>query len=222
MTNETPHTRLILVRHGESNVTVQGVFGGMKSCTGLSPLGRDQASRLRDRFAAGSEPAIDEVWSSQMPRARETAEIVNEAIGLDIQIDPDLEEFRPGVVDGMAYSDFIDQHGMPDQMAEPYRPIADEGDSRATFFLRVGEAVDRLATERAGRTLLVFCHGGVVDVAFRRLLGLQSEQPFQLHTINTSVTEFITTAHAPRRQWRLGRYNDSAHLAGLPAATLRS
>lgn len=219
MSTETPETRLILVRHGESNVTVQGVFGGMKSCTGLSPLGQEQAARLRDRFAAGAESSIDEVWSSQMPRAMETAAIVNEAIGLDVQIDPGLEEFRPGVVDGMAYTAYLEEYGMPDQMADPYREIAQDGDSRATFFLRVGAALDRLATERAGRNVLVFCHGGVVDVAFRNLLGLHSEAPFQLHTINTSVTEFITTSHEPKRQWRLGRYNDAAHLAGLPAST---
>ena len=43
-------TRLILIRHGESNVTVERILGGEKSCTGLSDLGRAQACALRDRL----------------------------------------------------------------------------------------------------------------------------------------------------------------------------
>jgi len=218
---DTP-TRLLVVRHGESNVTVQGIFGGMKSCTGLSDLGRQQAQRLRDRFAAGHEPAIDEVWSSQMPRALETAEIANEALGLDIKIDPGFEEFRPGDADGMRYVDFVSQYGRPDQLAQPYRPIAPNGESRATFFLRVGNAFDRLLEQRAGKSIAVFCHGGVVDVVMRQLLNVHSENPFQLHTINTSMTEFVSVAHGPPRRWRLARYNDTAHLAGLASETPRA
>lgn len=218
---DTP-TRLLLIRHGESNVTVAGTFGGMKSCTGLSDLGRQQAERLRDRFAAGHEPALDEIWSSQMPRAHETAQIANEALGLDIQIDPDFEEFRPGDVDGMRYSDYVEEYGMPDQLAEPFRRIAPNGESRAMFFLRVGEAFDRLLDNSAGRSIAVFCHGGVVDVMMRQLLTIQSQNPFQLHTVNTSMTEFVSVSHGPPRRWRLARYNDSAHLAGLATETPRS
>lgn len=212
-------TRLIVVRHGESNVTVERRLGGMEACSGLSPLGRQQAERLRDRFAAGHEPVIDEVWASPLPRAYETAEIVNEAIGLDIQVDPEFEEFRPGAVDGWLFEDYVAEYGRPDELADPYRYIAEGGDSRASFFLRIGEATERLVAGREGKSIALFCHGGVVDVIFRRLLAIQSETPFQLHTINTSVNEFVTTAHGPPRRWRLARYNDAAHLSGLPAAT---
>jgi len=212
-------TRLILIRHGESNVTVQRVIGGPKTCSGLSDLGRQQAARLRDRVANGELPPIDELWASTMPRARETAEIVNEALGLQLQINGEFEEFRPGEADGVLFADYIDTYGNIDQMGEPYRLLAPGGESRATFFLRVGQAFDELVASRAGKTIMVVCHGGVVDVVFRRLLAVHSEAPFQLWTTNTSVTEFITTDHGPPRQWRLARYNDSAHLHGLPEAT---
>ncbi len=212
-------TRLIVVRHGESNVTVERRLGGMAACTGLSALGRQQAQRLRDRIAAGHQPSIDQVWASPLPRAYETAEIVNEAIGCEIQVDPDFEEFRPGAVDGWLFEDYVAEYGRPDELADPYRYIAEGGDSRASFFLRVGEAVDRLVATNQGASLALFCHGGVVDVIFRRLLAIQSETPFQLHTVNTSINEFVTTSHGPPRRWRLARYNDAAHLDGLPAAT---
>jgi len=218
---EAEPTRLIVVRHGESNVTVQRMIGGPKTCTGLSDLGRQQAARLRDRAAAGELPVIDELWASTMPRAKETAEIINQSLQLDLQINGEFEEFRPGDADGMLFADYVEQFGMIDQMAEPYRLLAPGGESRATFFVRVGAAFDALIEPRAGKTIMVVCHGGVIDVMFRRLLGLHSEAPFQLWTTNTSVTEFITTEHGPPRRWRLARYNDSSHLHGLPEATNR-
>ena len=69
-------TRLIFVRHGESQVTVNRVVGGPRSCIGLSDLGRRQAVNLRDRWTQTSEFTPDLVISSAYPRAKETAEIV--------------------------------------------------------------------------------------------------------------------------------------------------
>lgn len=218
-TNQPPSTRLFVVRHGESNVTVDRLIGGPLTCSGLSDLGRLQAQRLRDRVAAEEFPKIDELWASTMSRARETAEVINEALRLELQIELDFEEFRPGDADGMSFADYIERYGAIDQMAEPYQELAPGGESRATFFARVGKAFDDFVAPRAGKTLMVVCHGGVVDVVFRRLLGIYSEAPFQLWTTNTSVTEFITTSHGPPRRWRLGRYNDASHLHGLPEST---
>jgi len=214
-----PSTRLLLVRHGESNVSVKRQVGGPQTCSGLSELGRMQAQRLRDRIGSGEFPEIDELWASTMPRAIETASIVNEALNLDLQLEEEFEEFRPGEADGMLFSEYVDRFGMPDHMAEPFRLLAPGGESRASFFLRVGTAMAPFLDERAGKTVMVVCHAGVIDLLFRQLLGVGSETPFHLWTLNTSVTEFMTASHGPPRQWCLGRYNDAAHLHGLPAAT---
>jgi len=48
-------TRIVLVRHGESIVTVNRVLGGPRTCSGLSELGKLQAARLRDRIAQTQE-----------------------------------------------------------------------------------------------------------------------------------------------------------------------
>lgn len=217
--DEVPPTKVLLIRHGESNVTVNRQLGGAKTCSGLSDLGRQQAQRLRDRAARGELPEIDELWASTMPRARETATIVNEALGLDLQVEHEFEEFRPGEADGMLFSEYVEKYGMPDQMAEPFRLLAPGGESRASFFLRVGQAFEPFIADRAGKTIMLVCHGGVIDLLFRQLLGVASEAPFQLWTTNTSITELITTSHGPPRRWRLARYNDTAHLHGLPEAT---
>lgn len=155
-----------------------------------------------------------------MPRAIETAEILNETLGLPLQINPDFEEFRPGEADGIRFDDYVEQYGSIDQMAEPFKLLAPGGESRASFFLRVGAAFADLINENTGKTVLVACHGGVVDVVVRTLLGIHSEKRFYLSTTNTSLTELATTDTEGTRHWRLARYNDSAHLAGLPADTV--
>ena len=88
-------TRLILIRHGESNVTVERILGGEKSCTGLSDLGRAQASALRDRLEKETIE-VDWLYASTMPRAIETAEIIQPALNVkELLTEKELVEHRP-------------------------------------------------------------------------------------------------------------------------------
>jgi probable phosphoglycerate mutase len=210
-------TRLILVRHGESQVTVDRIIGGGLTCSGLSELGRLQTEALRDRLI--SDPiAIDAFGSSTMPRALETAEILQPALAhLDLFEDSDLVEHRPGEADGLPFADYDGKYGAFDLAAEPFRPLAPGGESLAGFHHRAGAALHRVVRENAGQTVLICCHGGVIDVALRSFLGLALIPTFELHTLNTSLTELSKSEGAKR--WKLVRYNDSAHLVGLRAAT---
>ncbi len=214
----SPDTRLILVRHGESEVTVRRVLGGMKSCTGLSELGRRQSMALRDRWKAGGEPAVHALYSSPLPRAIETAEILNEALGgLEIEIEDDLEELRPGDADGVRFDELEERFGVVDFRTRPDRPMAPNTETSIRFHYRTALALEKVVAGHLGQTVLLCCHGGVVDVAFRHFLDLPRHPNFDLWTLNTSLTEFAVDDHGDRRgRWRLVRYNDHAHLAGLP------
>jgi probable phosphoglycerate mutase len=214
-------TRLLLVRHGESMVTVNRIVGGAASCTGLSPLGRRQAERLRDRFAAGHEPAVARIVSSTLPRAIETARIVAEALGLPVDTERELEEQRPGDADGLPWDAVEDTFGPYHGDRYPHRRLAPGAETPAEFHQRVGAALHRLVEDNLGTTVLVSCHGGVIDMAFRGVLGLPMQSGYDLWTTNTSITEFGATHPVgvhPHR-WRLVRYNDASHLAGLPRAS---
>lgn len=214
-------TRLLLVRHGESNATVQQRVGGAKGCTGLSELGRQQAARLRDRLASGNEGRVDVLLASQLPRAVETAEILDQALGVGVAQEADLEEHRPGDADGLGWAEVEARFGPYEGDRYPHRRLAPNAESVAEFRLRVGRTIDRLVEHNAGRSLLLSCHGGVIDVAFRTALGLSERATFELWTLNTSITELVARHPVgvhPHR-WRLVRYNDAAHLAGLPVQT---
>lgn len=210
----------MLIRHGESNVTVNRVIGGFRSCDGLSDLGRRQAEALRDRLATTHEFAADMLVASNFQRAIETAEVIAPAIGgLPVEIDAGFGEHDPGVdIDGMTFDAYVAKFGTPDWSGDPHHDVFPGGETTAEFHLRAGAAISRLVRANAGRMIVAACHGGVVDAAFRHLLRLPSTGAFELQTANTAITEFQLT---PSDKWRLIRYNDAAHLAGLPTETPR-
>lgn len=219
MTTETP-TTLVLVRHGESNVTVNRVIGGYRSCSGLSDLGRLQVDRLRERLATTRELTADILISSNFKRAFETAEAIAPAFGNpSIEIDPGFGEHDPGPeIDGMTFESYVERFGTPD-WTDPDVEVFPGGETVAAFHRRVGAALASTLEVHRGKSIVVACHGGVVDATFRHLLRTASTGSFELHTLNTSLTEFTT---APSGEWRLKRYNDAAHLHGLPAETPRT
>ncbi len=216
-------TTIVFIRHGESEVTVRRIIGGHRTCSGLSDLGRRQATALHDRLAASGELEPTVLYSSGYPRARETAEAIAPAFGLPIVVDEALGEHDPGPeCDGLGFADFVDRFGTPDWENDPHGVTFPGGETVAEFHHRVGRAISRLVDEHAGGAIVVVCHGGVVDAAFRLLLRLPMTGGFDLHTLNTSLTEFTRIPTEGRaRRWRLVRYNDAAHLVGLPSETPR-
>lgn len=212
-------TTLVLVRHGESNVTVNRVIGGHRTCTGLSDLGRQQAERLRERLAATGELAPDLLISSEFPRAVETAHAIAPAFGaMSITVDAGFGEHDPGpAIDGMTFDGYVERYGTPD-WTDPHVDVFPGGETIAVFQRRVGDALERTLAAHAGSCIVVACHGGVIDATFRQLLRMPPTGAFELHTSNTSITQFVSTE---RGAWRLARYNDVAHLHGLPSETPR-
>src|SRR6187455_1095856 len=100
-------TRIVLVRHGESRAQELGILGGHGGCQGLSLRGRAQAEALRDRLGSTDELAGATVlYSSIMPRAVETAQIISPALGgLEVRSECDFCEGHPGDADGLTWAE---------------------------------------------------------------------------------------------------------------------
>lgn len=212
-----PPTRIVLVRHGESQVTVRRVVGGMRTCSGLSPLGRRQTEALARRLGDTSEIAADALYASAYPRAIETAELLRPALGTEVRIEAGFGEHDPGPdCDGLTFDEFVDRYGMPDWESDPFATTFPGGETLAEFHHRVGATLHTVLTRHQGGTVVVVCHGGVIDAVVRAALWTAPSGLFELHTMNASLTELVRLR--PGR-WRLVRYNDAAHLDGLDAGT---
>lgn len=211
-------TRIIYVRHGESNSTVARSIGGPRTCSGLSPLGVQQAERLRDRWIAAPEFVPDLVIASHYPRARATADVVAQAFtGVDVVENPGFGEHDPGeTCDGMTYESFVERFGTTSWEDDPFAITFPGGETLAQFHYRVGSTIREIVDEHPLATIVVVCHGGVVDAALRQALKTAPTGAFNIQTLNTSITELELVA---TNKWVLRRYGDAAHLAGLPAST---
>lgn len=214
-------TNLYLIRHGEAICNVDGTMAGMKSDAGLTELGILQAQRLRDRLAATGEIEADAIIASTLPRARRTAEIIAPALGLPIIPDDDAQELRPGEADGMNVNEFLTRYGpFSDFREDPYRPFSPGGESWAMFITRVGDFLYRVLREHSGETVVIVCHGGVVDVSLLIGLGVGATAPAlgQFHTRNTSITHWERDRINGMETWRLNRYNDNLHTLDIGAS----
>lgn len=223
MGDHTEGTRLILIRHGESQAQADRIVGGHR-CTGLSDLGRRQAEALARRFAETRELGeVAAVHTSLMERAAETAAIVAEALGhLEVHRDCDFCEHHPGESgDGLPWEEFDRQFPMtpghdPDGRRTP------DGESFNEMAERVARGLDGLADKHPGETVVVVCHGGGVGHSMLRWLGLPHlEDPSNSGRAwfvveNTAITEW-RYGPAPFGEgyegWQLVRFNDFAHLA---------
>lgn len=194
------------------------MIGGHRTCTGLSALGRQQVERLRDRWSIGGEIAADVLISSQYARARETAEIIAPAIGgLAVVEDAGFGEHDPGPdCDGMGFDDYVERYGAGWWEGDPFGTSFPGGETVAAFQFRIGQAIRRTMDTYADQTIVVACHGGVIDAALRLALKSPATGAFEIHTLNTSITEIHLIKD---NLWRLIRYNDIGHLLGLPAQT---
>jgi broad specificity phosphatase PhoE len=214
-----PPTRLVLIRHGESQVTVNRVVGGPRTCSGLSELGRRQAERLATRLVETGELQPDFLYSSAYPRAIETAEAIAPGLDLEVQIHEGFGEHDPGPeCDGLSFDEFVAVHGMPDWESDPYAVTFPGGETVAEFQHRIGITLRQVLDQHRGRSVIVVCHGGVVDAVLRSALRVAPTGLFEMHTSNTSITEMVLVD--PGR-WRIVRYNDAGHLQGLPKETPR-
>ena len=207
-------TDLYLIRHGESISAVKHMIGNM----GLTELGVRQAEHLRDRLAGTGEIAADVLISSTLLRARQTAEIIAPALDLPLIFDEEVEELRPGEAEGMTNAQYRETFGMVNVEEEPFRPVAPGGESWTQFMQRMGRALYRITHEYAGKTIVVVCHGGIIEGSFYAFFDLGTLQGPQAHfsTTNTSITHWQQREPRDRpAHWHLKKYNDTMHLRDI-------
>jgi probable phosphoglycerate mutase len=158
---------ILLARHGETDDNVPPLrFQGQRD-TPLNDTGRAQARELAERIAA-LDPPVASLWSSDLSRARETAEIVGARIGLEPRLDARLREGWRGEWEGFLFDEI--KASDPRRYAAWRTPDAETGfqfpggETLAQHQARVLECLRDVeaASDGAGGPALVVCHGGSI------------------------------------------------------------
>ena len=171
--------------------------------------------RVRDRLAITNELGATVLICSTMPRAVETAAIIAPALGLPVALAPEMCEHDPGDCDGMSFDSYVERFGGDAHWDDLDADIFPGGETVRTFQGRVRAGLDTIVETHRDQSIVIACHAGVIDTSLRYLLGTARAGGFQIRTINTSITELSREGE----HWVMHRYNDSAHLFGLPKET---
>jgi broad specificity phosphatase PhoE len=164
-------TTILLARHGETDWNREGRWQGWADPP-LNETGRKQARELREQLR---ETPFDAVYSSDLRRAHETAEIVARSHCVPVTADAGLREIDVGSWSGLTRAE------QEERFPGAERP---GGETREQHFARVLEAVERIARAHRGERVLVVSHGGTM----RALRTHASDEPF--HPIeNCAVIE---------------------------------
>jgi probable phosphoglycerate mutase len=178
-------TRVILVRHGETDWNAEGRIQGHLPVP-LNARGLAQAEAVASRLEAIRFAAL---YSSDLLRARQTAEAVARRGGHALRTEPRLREWDLGILSGLMRTVAEDLH--PEAFGIFRNRIVDEpvpgGESIRARFERAVEAVGDIAAAHPGRTVVAVSHGGPLGDCYRRAVGAPLESKLKIDLFNAGI-----------------------------------
>jgi broad specificity phosphatase PhoE len=182
----------------------------------LSEEGKIQAVRLKERLLNSREVEPELLVSSPLLRARQSAEILNQAFQLTINYLDEFEDWR--CVDGLEITGeiFLKQILALPPERRPFYSAAPGFESWVDFTRRIGTALDRLVGENEGKKIVLISHGHVLEATFLYCFGLNPFAPYpvmmNLDPAPTAITHWRKMSLPTFKAWRLLSYNDHFHL----------
>lgn len=202
-------TRFCLIRHGETPWNAERRIQGHTDI-GLDPEGVHQAE-LAARWLVAVSNRPQALYSSDLLRARMTAEQLAGRLGLPIQLLPEMRERRYGLFEGLTYDEARQRY--PEDYAafehrQPDYAFPQGGESLTVFFVRIVNCLKMLAERHAGQTVALVTHGGVLDIVNRFVRGNPLELPRDFHIPNTGLNWVLAAPDG----WRIESWAETRHL----------
>lgn len=203
-------TRICFIRHGETDWNVEKRIQGQIDIP-LNETGRAQA--LAMAFSAAHH-SLDAIYSSDLMRARDTANMLAERRGLDVKILPPLRERHFGIFQGLTAAE-----GKVQQPEAHARYLARDpdydfvtGESMHSLAARVETAVQAMTQHHAGQTIAAVTHGGVLDILYRKATGKPLHAPRDFNIPNCALNWFSFDGQGADG-WHLDAWDDHHYLA---------
>ena len=179
----TKTTRLILIRHGETDWNVEGRYQGQADPP-LNARGVHQAEELAREL---KDVGIDIVYSSPLRRAWDTACIIARALLLPLHPEPRLMEIHQGDWQGRLRAEIAAKY--PDLfqrwLTEPWKVTPPGGEHLRDVQARVYAAVDDILSRHRGQTVALVTHRIPIALLKVRYQGLDKDIVRTLQLPNT-------------------------------------
>ena len=200
----TTPARLLLLRHPETDWNREGRWQGHSdlpvNARGRAQMAEALASLPPERWAA--------IYTSDLLRARETADWLGARLGIPPRASATLRERRMGAWEGMTPEEAraASPDVYPRVEADLWREPPPGGESFAELLARVAPELERIAGDHAGEAVLVVTHGGILKAVLCVLLDLDFTRREELGMANGAQA----LLEAAGRRWTLLKPSDLA------------
>jgi 2,3-bisphosphoglycerate-dependent phosphoglycerate mutase len=202
-------SRILLIRHGETDWNKMGRWQGFAPIP-LNEEGHTQA-RILATYLKKRNESITALYSSDLPRCRQTAEYIAQAIGLPIRLDRRLREIDLGLWQGLTKEEIMawDPDGWQANLPDSYNYVKDGGESTAQAGKRAVQCLqEAIAGHASESTLLMVSHGGTMRGIMVET-GLLDKHA-RIHFENTAIT--VLQWDHRGQQWHLESSPNVDHL----------
>ena len=184
-------THVVIIRHGQSQGNAEGRFGGHTD-TPLSPRGQKQAQATARALASEKFSAI---YSSDLPRAIETASPLAKLVGVPLETSDALRERSVGVMEGLTFEEAAEQH--PEQyqalLRRDFEHVLAGGESYRQTLDRASRQLDEAIEQHKGGRIALFAHTGTICILILHLMGALDApelKPVWISSANCGITKF--------------------------------
>ncbi len=205
MSDGKPIEQVYLIRHGLTDWNVGGRWQGTLPI-GLNDVGRAQAKALAQHLA---DRKIGTIFSSDLPRAFDTALAIGAVQGVAPQTDVRLQEFNLGIFQGLTRDEIKARYPQEwhDFEADYWDYAVPDGESRRTLQARAYQCFEHIVAHSSGPELAIVSHGGTIRMLLLKLFEGNAALS-HYHVENTSVTTLIRNNDA----WQLHELAAVQHL----------
>lgn len=209
----TPITRIYLVRHGETALSIENRFAGSMDIP-LSEAGNAQVRRLAERLKGESVTAV---YSSPQMRTMETAAILAKPHKITVEPCSGLREISHGHWESMTLQEV--EVTYPEETAaweeDPYTFAPEGGESGLAVTARALPAFMEIVKGHPGENVIVVSHKATIRLLLSSLLGFDPRRyrdSLDQNPAALNIIDFRNALHA-----RLSLYNDTSHysMSGL-------
>ena len=181
---------IFLVRHGDDDEQYRGGWSSLP----LTQLGIEKVKKLADFFSNEQEDIkIDRIISSDLKRAKMTADIINEKLNVKIKYDERLRENNNGILAGMLNEEAIKKFPNMYFSILEYDERFPEGESPKEFYERIKEAFFSIVNENNDvENLMLVTHAGVINIIYHIISNIEwSNKQKKLKIPKTSITKIV-------------------------------
>lgn len=192
-------TKLIIIRHGATDWNIENRYQGHKDMP-LNEVGRAQVLQLADQLANEN---VDVVYSSDLTRAIQTADLIFGQRGIPIYKTDRLRECNFGTWEGFTMEELKEK--VPQEVAafqaDPINFVSPHGESRNQMARRVTKMIEEIVHTHPNKTIAIVTHDGPIAAIMTYVTGegMTARNKYRIDNASYHIVEYDNE----KNKWRI-------------------